>query len=116
MISRPRIRVAVWMIAYVAVIGTVVGSVLSARQRALDELSTPEAQADWETWRQSVRDEALSDAPVRRRVPGSGEPPLVVLMRDHFGVCMAAAVVISSALFGVIAFTLGGVLRGRAQP
>ncbi len=48
MTSRPRIRGAVWMIAYVAVIGAVVGSLLSARRRALGEMNTPQAQAEWE--------------------------------------------------------------------
>ena len=115
MTSRPRIRGAVWMIAYVAVIGAVVGSLLSARRRALDEMNTPQARAEWETWRQSVRDEARAGAPVQRRVPKSGEPPMVVLMRDHFAVCLATAVVLSSALFTVMAFMLEGVLRGRRQ-
>ena len=115
MTSRPRIRGAVWMIAYVAVIGAVVGSLLSARRRTLGEMNTPQARADWETWRQSVRDDARAGAPVQRRVPKSGEPPMVVLMRDHFAVCLAAAVVLSSALFTVIGFTLEGVLRGRRQ-
>ena len=98
-----------------AVIGAVVWSLLSVRRRALDGMNTPLAQAEWQMWRQSVRDEAGSGGSVQRRVPESEEPPIVVLMQKYFGVCLAAAVVFSSALFGVMAFTLDGVLRGRGR-
>ena len=49
---------AIWLVAYVAVIGAVVWSVFAARQRVLGQMNTPQAQADWETWRQTVRDQA----------------------------------------------------------
>lgn len=103
-----------WLVAYVAVMGAVVWMVLAARQRVLSQMNTPQAQAEWETWRQTVRDQADS-GPVHRRVPKSSEPPAVVLLRDYFGTCLTAAVLFSSLLFGVIAFLLQGALRSGGQ-
>jgi hypothetical protein len=47
---------------------------------------------------------------VKRREPKSAEPPALVLMRDHFAVCLSLAVVLSSVLFGTFMFFVRGAL------
>ncbi len=73
------------------------GSVPRARL-ALANLSTIEARADWETWQREAALQSKS-GPVRRAQSESPEPPMLVLLRDHFGVMLAAAAVFSSLLF-----------------
>lgn len=90
---------------YAAMIGAIVFGTYRARSAALAELAAPPAQSEWRQWREDVQSGAVSDdGAVARRTPESAEPPWLVLMRDHFAVCLTAAVVFSSLLFFVTAF------------
>ncbi len=99
---------------YVVTIGLVVFATFRAREAAFKELAAPQAQAEWNEWREDVQaDEVEAGGGVTRRTPESAEPPWLVLMRDYFGVCLAAAVVFSSLLFGAIVFFVAAVGGGR---
>lgn len=84
-----------------------------ARAWAEAEYRTPEALAEWESFRDDVAEQAEQPEVVRRRVPQSVEPPALVLLRDHFATCLVISLVLSSALYGCFAFFLGGVLVKR---
>ena len=43
--------------------------------------------------------------------PKSDEPPALVLMRDHFAVCLSGSLVISSVLFFFLAFLITGMFQ-----
>jgi hypothetical protein len=75
------------------------------------------ARSQWQTYREDMASQATdTEAPVRRRAPKSVEPPALVLMRDYFSVCLALALVLSSALFATLALLVGGVLiKGRDE-
>jgi hypothetical protein len=83
---------------------------LAARERLIERLSTPQSVAHWQTWRDDVRLQQKQRGPVERRVPASGEPPALVLMRDYFAVSLLGAIVFSSALYCVTVWFLTGVL------
>lgn len=72
-----------------------------SRQTWINNNSTPEVQESWEKFREDAakQDGKAGSGPVKRRVPKSAEPPFVVLLRDHFGVVQAAAVVFSTVLY-----------------
>jgi hypothetical protein len=53
---------------------------------------------------------AQGAGPVKRRVPGSLEPPALVLMRDHFAVCLGFALLLSTVLFGTFMFFVRGAM------
>lgn len=102
-----------WLIAYLVLTALLVGGVFRARARVLATFGTPEARAEWQTWRRDVRQRAeRGDGPVRRRVPVSREPSLLVLLRDFFPQCLAAAVFFPSLLYFVLMVLLRGALRG----
>ena len=96
------------MITAVAVV------MVQVRQATLDTLATPEAQAEWDAWRNSRPNQPDAKQPVLRRPPKSPEPPALVLMRDYFGVMLTAAIVFSSLLFAALTFATLGVL-GRSR-
>ena len=52
----------------------------------------------------------MSAGPVKRREPKSLEPPALVLMRDHFAVCLGLALLLSTVLFGTFMFFVRGAL------
>jgi hypothetical protein len=107
-----RFRSAGIAMLYMATIGLVVFATFRAREAALEELAAPEAQAKWAEWRDDVQTgDVEASGGVTRRTPESAEPPWLVLMRDHFAVCLAAAVVFSSLLFGVIVFFVAAIGR-----
>jgi hypothetical protein len=104
-----------WLAAYLIVATSLVLVMLQVRRVTLRSLSTPEARAEWNAWRESPPN-VRTDLPVRRRAPSSDEPPALVLMRDYFPVMMAASVVFGSLLFAAIMMAARGALsRDRFQ-
>lgn len=113
----PVSRRGLWIIlaGWVALLAFVIGGMFVVRERTLQTMSTPEAQAEWNAWRESEVNRR-DDLPVKRRPPKSGEPPALVLMRDHFPVLLGAAVVFGSLLYGALAFAVGAVLGANFRP
>jgi hypothetical protein len=106
---RQRIGLA-WLAGYLVWTGLIVWSVYHFRGRAMESLDTPEARAAWQEWRQAAADQSSGAGPVQRKVPSSTEAPGLVLMRDHFGVMLAAAIVFGTALFAISMFFIRGAL------
>lgn len=98
-----------WLTLYLAMVGAIVWALVGARERAMIELAGPQAQADWEEWRQSAKQQAAS-GPVQRREPRSDQPPALVLLRDHFPVLVTGSIVLCSFLFGTLMFILRGAI------
>jgi hypothetical protein len=101
-------RLVLWSAGYAAMLAAIGWSMVQARTWALDNLATTQSIEDWREW----RDDAATMP--GRRVPTVAEPPGLVLMRDHFAVCVIGAIVFSSLLYWVIAWFMTGMLRGGA--
>jgi hypothetical protein len=99
-----------WAVAYAALVSAILGSMFAARRWSLAELATPSSIAQWEAWREDVRTQQNQPSPVERRVPKSGEPPALVMMRDYFGVSLCGAILFSSLLYWIIAWLVSGTL------
>ena len=102
---------ALWLAAYVAMIAGVVGGMLQLRAEALAVYGTAEAQAEWDEWREDATKMAERPSVVKRRAPKSAQPPALVLMRDHFAVCLSLALVLSTVLFGTFMMFVRGAMR-----
>ena len=100
-----------WALAYLALMAVLVWQLGTIRANILASLSTPSAQAEWDKWRA----EAVKPGPVARRQPKSAEPPALVLLRDYYGVCLAAALFFSSLLFVVMMLFARGAMVGRSK-
>lgn len=111
MTFRYKLSDLIWLQLYVALLAAVVGGLFYARHRALVIYGTDRAQVEWDAWREDAKSQAAGKGPVIRRVPRSGEPPALVLMRDYFGVCLVIALGLSSVLFGTLVFFVRGVLN-----
>lgn len=85
------------------------------RSWSKSSLATPEQQVHWEEWRKEAERQDGVATPVKRRVPKSTRPPALVLLTEHFGVCVGGAMIFTSALFATLALMARGVLSGR-QP
>jgi hypothetical protein len=103
-----------WLVGYVALVVTVVGTMCWLRQSAVIELSSQKSISDWQEWKEAnVHEQQSHRGPVERRVPKSDEPPELVLMRDFFGVLMLGALLFSSLLYWIMAWFVTGILKGR---
>ena len=104
-----RKRNLVWLAAYLAVVALIVWAVFEIRRTTMRDMATPEAQAEWQAWRDAPvnHDEG---GPVKRRPPSSAEPPALVLLRDYFGVILTGAVLFSSLLFAALMLAARGAL------
>lgn len=106
-------RTALWVCLYVAFISAVVAGAFYGRRQALATYGGAAAQVEWDAWREGAQRLADESGPVKRRAPKSAEPPALVLMRDHFGVCLGLAVVLSTVLFGTLMLFIRGALVSR---
>lgn len=79
----------------------------AARPRLLAWQSSPEMQAEWDRFRDEVR-ETAGTGPVIRKVPKSAEPPLKVWLRDYFALAVTAWLLFGSIVFFVTALLLRG--------
>lgn len=99
------------VVPYFLLVAGLVMLMQSARQWALQELASPVAKQQWDEWRTDVEEgrEPQADS-VQRRTPKSTEPPGLVMMRDHFAICLIAAVGLSSLLYAVLVWFIRGVM------
>src|SRR5690242_6212837 len=80
-------RSATWLAiaaGYIAVAAGVIGGMSAVRDRAIANMSTPEAEAQWQAYREKLASDNEKGGPVQHTIPSSNEPPLLILMRDHF--------------------------------
>jgi hypothetical protein len=95
-------------------IGGVIGGMYYVRQSTLQVYGSGAAQQEWDEWREAVSERTTGSDPTKqRKTKTSVEPPALRLMRDHFAVCLALAVLLSSVLFVTLMFFARGVLQGR---
>jgi len=71
---------------------------LRFRGEWLEALERPQAQAQWDEFRDAMREQSGPDGPVQRKVPKSAEPPLRVWLRDYAWLAIAAWVVLGGTL------------------
>lgn len=90
--------------AYLAMMAAVTWGVFAARRTMVHRLDTPEAQAQWEAWR------AAAEAQSRDK-PRADEPPTLLLLRDHFALCLSGALLFSSLVFTALVVPLRGMLQ-----
>jgi hypothetical protein len=86
------------------------------RTSRLAELSRPEVQAEWDTFRAAMREQSGREGPVQRKVPKSPEPPELVWLRDYFGLAVTAWVALVGVLGGFLGLLVLGVTAGRRGP
>lgn len=104
------------VLGLVVVVALAVGGMMWARQQAMRTYGSAAAQEEWDAWRKVAIDQAEGNGPVIRKVPRSAEPPALVLMRDHFGSCLGAALLAAVGLYGTFAVLLRGAFQTRIDP
>jgi hypothetical protein len=102
------------VIGYLVLQVVLVGAMHKARDWASKNFSGPTAQLQWDEWVEAARRQSEGNGPVQRRVPKSKEPPVLVLLRDHFPVCVFGTWLFSTALYVTFTFLGWGLLGGRS--
>jgi hypothetical protein len=99
------------LIVYGLLVTLAVVGMKEARRTALQDFSTSAAVADWQKWRDAAREQSEGAGPVSRRVPKSDEPPMLVLLRDYYGMCLAAVLGFGSLSYAVLVFLFRGATK-----
>jgi hypothetical protein len=107
---------ALWGLAYLAVVAAVIGAMLKVRSDVSAVYGTQSAQTEWDDWRADAKQMAQGSGPVKRREPKSAEPPALVLMRDHFAVCLGGSLLLTSVLFGTFMIFIRGAFSQHESP
>lgn len=87
---------------------------LAWRDRRLAEVASPEAQAEWDAFRDDMRKQTGRTGPVQRKVPKSAEPPELVWLRDYLGLAITAWVTLVGVLGGFLAAIAVGLARAAS--
>jgi hypothetical protein len=91
-------------------IGIVVG-LAHVREATIEDLSAPLEQMHWQKWKAEASRQDGTTGPVARRPPKSDEPPMLVLLRDHYAVIVVAGLTFYSFLFWLALFLGRGLAR-----
>lgn len=112
MINR-RNFVFAWL-GYFAVLAAALYGMTEARRWAMAELDTPEARARQREWQEEVaRQIADPKSPVKRRAVKADEPPMLKLLRDHFGAACVTNLIAVTIFYWFFTFIIRGVLRAK---
>ena len=112
---RSRAAVTAGLLAVAAVMAAPPWAFMRWRESRLAALSTPEAQADWDAFRDRMRRESGRDGPVQRKVPKSPEPPELVWLRDYWRLAIAAWTVFTGLTAAFIAMLARGAAASAAE-
>lgn len=104
------------LLGLVVVIALCVVGMSLARKSAIATFGSTTAQAEWDDWRKVAAEQSAAGGPVVRKVPKSNEPPALVLMRDHFGACLGAALIAVVGVYGTFVLLLRGAVGPPAEP
>ena len=91
-------------VTYVATLVGITRGMLAIKRQTTHQFGSDQAQAEWEQWRERARRDSHGSGPVKRKIPKSVEPPGLVLMRDHFNVCLVAGLLFGSLLYAMLIF------------
>ena len=82
-----------------------------ARHWAVENADNPQVHEDFQVWSKEARRQSEGEGPVYRKPLKSSMPASIVLLNDHFGVCLAGVLLFATAIYGSFAFFLRGVLK-----
>lgn len=72
------------LIGYLVALVLTVWGMSEARSRTLASLANAESTAEWQSWREETIRQSQEPGPVKRRPAKAMEPPMLILLRDHF--------------------------------
>ncbi len=105
-----------WGAAYAVLVGATVCGLAAARHWALDAHRQQPADVAWQKYRADIqRQQQSGNYVVQRRVPTSPEPPLRVLLRDHFAALLAGCLAFCTIVVGFLAWTVSGAWAQRRK-
>ena len=103
-----------WIVGYLVLIALIVWGFQQAYNWGTGAFSSTTEKKNWQEWRKTVVKQNKEQGPVERRVPKSEEPPLLVLMRDHYSTCLVGALIFASAIYVSLVFMIRGVASGKS--
>lgn len=96
---------------YVVLSAALFYGLVRARDVAMKEYSTPEAQQEWLEYKSAI--EKTAGGPVKRSPPNIKEPPILVMLRDRFAATALCAWISTSAVYASTAFFIAGAFMGK---
>lgn len=106
---------SIWLASYVALLAGLAAGTIAVRNQQIRVLSSRDQRASWDSWRETAAKQDGSHGPVEREVPPSAEPPMLVLLRDHFPMILVASVLFPGLILGFLLLMIRGVIRQSAE-
>lgn len=113
--ERPRWPVTLAAALALAVVAGPPLLLLRHREARLAAVSTPEARAVWDEFREEMRRQSGEAGPVKHKVPKSVEPPELVWLRDYTPLAITVWLLLSSFLATAVVWFVWGASRGTGR-
>jgi len=105
----------IWLSVYIGLLAGIAVGMLKAHDKL--EADSRRDQASWTAFREDTAQKARSKrGPAEHPVPPSDEPPMLVLMRDHFPMMFIAAIVFPAIILGFLMLAMRGAMRQAGAP
>lgn len=99
-------------LAYALLIAGTVWGLFAAQAWAIRTFATQTEQSNWEEWQKDTQArQDAQDVPENQRGHQAAEPPMLILLRDHFGGIMVGSLVMLTFVFAFFVFVMRGASR-----
>ncbi len=104
------------VLGYAAVLAAAATAVVETRRRTIATLDTPEARAEWNSWRAETKKLSQEQGPAMRRPAKAVEPPMLILLRDHFPMALGSTLVAATLFYWLMVVLIRGSLQTPPLP
>ncbi|MGC3969847.1 MAG: hypothetical protein QM775_21705 [Pirellulales bacterium] len=109
-------RTTGWLlVGYFLALSAAGGGMYFARGQTLSSLDNAEAVAEWREWQEETKRQAAHPTgPVKRREAKAQEPPMLILMRDHFPAAVLTTLLAVTIFYWFFVLTIRGSMNACA--
>jgi hypothetical protein len=106
-----------WVVAFLMIECLVVFGVFRGRDALVSSYDSPEANADWQKWKQAAKEMGeRKTGLINRREPKANQPPGLILMRDYFPQILIGSAALSGVLVGMTMLMVHGTIHQTPRP
>ena len=107
---------AIWLALYLVFLAGIIWGTFVWRARAIVDLGTADNVQSWREFGQKIANEEKDNSPTRHTVSKRDEPPMLVYLKERFGIVVFGVVLFGSIFFGIAMFLARNLWASSYKP
>lgn len=103
------------LFGYIIALALTVWWMSEARSRTLASLDNAQSTAEWQSWREETIRQSKETGPVKRRPAKAMEPPMLILLRDHFVPVTVTTMLAVTIFYWFFGFAIRGSFQTKSR-